>query len=170
MMNGRWVLIWALKMERTINVTYSFALYLNSFLYYEVPNAEKIIVGIYSASKVDLLMEWGIDEVYTPNIHVHPLLINSVDEDRSCIERVQKWLIFKTAEWLLHWECIQSPLWKINYTYNTGLLQSPVPTCLGKQVVSCFRVHNGCLFSESMKLKGHLSKLFLGNLEFKPML
>lgn len=88
MMNGRWVLIWVLKMERIINVIYFFVLYLNSFLYYEVLNVEKIIVGIYSVSKVDFLMKWGIDEVYILNIYVYFLFINSVDEDRFCIERV----------------------------------------------------------------------------------
>lgn len=88
MMNGLWVLIWVLKMERIINVIYFFVLYLNSFLYYEVLNVEKIIVGIYSVSKVDFLMKWGIDEVYILNIYVYFLFINSVDEDRFCIERV----------------------------------------------------------------------------------
>ena len=39
----RMVSIWAIKMGRPICITYSFALYLNSSLYYKLPNAVKII-------------------------------------------------------------------------------------------------------------------------------
>ena len=39
----RMVSIWAIKMGRPICITYSFALYLNSSLYYKLSNAAKII-------------------------------------------------------------------------------------------------------------------------------
>lgn len=64
--------------NRKDNLHYFFALYLNSSLCYELPNAEKITAGIHSANKVNLLIKWGIDEVYThKHKPVHPLLINA---------------------------------------------------------------------------------------------
>lgn len=75
--NDAWltVLNLALKNGKDNLHNYSSALYLNSSLYYELPNAEQIIVGIYSASEVDVLTKWGIDEAYAHYTHTHTLPI-----------------------------------------------------------------------------------------------